>query len=390
MQVFNFLLSAIAFLLLAFACHLLYARQGNLLLNRLLSVPLLMRFGQICIFLLIVSGYNHVYPFFQVVFTPLFFVAPACSWLYVRCFVRAQNKLKKSDAIHFIPFLLALIHLLLPVKFVNWHIVSDEIIAGGHFSVTESTGFFPAAFYSYGLAVLVAGYLIASWYIVSSSGIIRKSKWNAHKRWLFFYLSSSSFFKLLGFAAVLLKIRGIAYVNNPVFLIISCLVLLFMMTFVLYQPGILYGYILINKKIGTTKEPIEVEVSVSKKIAAPAAKLSIANQATHADAIARLMEVEQPFLSADYQIIHLAQTLQIPVHHCSQTINQHFGRNFRDWLNGYRVRHFIELYRLANDQITIEAAAFQSGFRNITTFYNAFKKETGHMPKTYFEHILAE
>jgi AraC-like DNA-binding protein len=32
---------------------------------------------------------------------------------------------------------------------------------------------------------------------------------------------------------------------------------------------------------------------------------------------------------------------------------------------------------------TIEAIAMESGFKNVTTFYNTFKKETGQLPKEH-------
>ncbi|SDD94252.1 AraC family transcriptional regulator [Niabella drilacis] len=384
MQIFNFLLSAMAFLLIVFALHLLYTKQGNRLLNRLLSVHLLTRFGHACILLLIVSGYQ-VYPVFHKLSMSLFFIAPACSYLYVRCFLNGETRLKKYDFLHFIPALLVLLHLLpVPQKVVNWQHVSHQILIGGHFSVTENTGLLPANFYSAGLFVLTLGYLIVVWWLVLSSGFIRKSKWDTTKIWLFFYLLTVTFFKLLGFVAYLLNVTGASYLGNPAFIIISCLGLLFMMIFILHQPGILYGYILLSGRPRETPEP--VKVPVTKKIAATGSNTTGEQQQKYIEAITRLMEEEQPFLAADCQIIHLAQRLQIPVHHCSQAINKAMGKNFRDWLNGYRIRYFIDRYPEEADKMTIESVAFQSGFKNITTFYNAFKKETGQMPKGYFEH----
>ncbi|MGJ7031295.1 helix-turn-helix domain-containing protein [Niabella hirudinis] len=371
-----------AFLLIVFALHLLYAKQGNRLLNRLLAIHLLARFGQGCILLFMVWGY----PVFYKILMPLFFITPACSYLYVRCFLNGETRLKKYDYLHFIPGLLMLIHLLpLSQKAVNWKHVSQQILTGGQFSVTESTGLLPANFYSIGLFVLTSVYLIAVWWMVLSSGVIRKSKWNTTKVWLFFYLSTVSFFKLLGFVAYLLNANGASYIRNPVFIIVSCLGLLFMMLFILHQPGILYGYILLSGRPKETPGP--VKVPVTKKIAVAGATTTSEQQQKYIEAITRLMEEEQPFLAADCQIIHLAQGLQIPVHHCSQAINKVMGKNFRDWLNGYRIRYFISRYPQEADTMTIESIAIQSGFKNITTFYNAFKKETGQMPKGYFEHL---
>ncbi|RZK61204.1 MAG: AraC family transcriptional regulator [Pedobacter sp.] len=54
-------------------------------------------------------------------------------------------------------------------------------------------------------------------------------------------------------------------------------------------------------------------------------------------------------------------------------------------MNGYRVSHFLLHYPLQSEKMTIEAIAQESGFKNQATFYNAFKKEKGLMPKAYFQ-----
>ena len=96
------------------------------------------------------------------------------------------------------------------------------------------------------------------------------------------------------------------------------------------------------------------------------------------------MEEEEPFLLPDFQIIHLAQKLNIPAHHCSYVINNVIGKNFRDWINSYRITNFIKNYPANSAKMTIETIAYQCGFKSLATFYNAFKKETGLMPKAYF------
>ena len=388
MQVFSFLLSAVGFLLIVFATHLLFSSRGNLMLNRLLAVQMLARFGQICIFLLLISGYFSVFPVLQCIFIPFFFAAPACSYLYVRGFISGSTNLKKQDFLHFIPAFLAIIHVL-PLPFtniVNWEQVANQIIAGGHLSLKERNGLFPAKVYSMGQAVLLILYTVASWYLLFSAGFFRNNKWEVNKISLIFYLSMATFFKLLSFVALLLNIAGKQHVTNPVFLAISCLVLLFMMVFVLCRPGILYGYVLVSSGQGENRT--EEKTPVNTKIASAKSKLAPQQQLQYAEAINSLMDTEQPFLSPGFQIIHLAQHLQIPVHHCSATINTVMGKNFRDWLNSYRVQYFIKQYPALSGQMTVETVAYQSGFKNITTFYNAFKKETGQMPTAYFEQYL--
>jgi AraC-like DNA-binding protein len=69
-------------------------------------------------------------------------------------------------------------------------------------------------------------------------------------------------------------------------------------------------------------------------------------------------------------------------------INNHIGKNFRDWINSYRITHFLTQYPILADKITIEAIAQEAGFKNQATFYNAFKKEKGIMPRAYFSQEL--
>ncbi|MNV63201.1 transcriptional activator FtrA [compost metagenome] len=94
--------------------------------------------------------------------------------------------------------------------------------------------------------------------------------------------------------------------------------------------------------------------------------------------------MKQPYLLESFQIVDLAGELNIPVHHCSFVLNNLIGKNFRDWINEYRINSFMEQYPLKAERMTIESVAHECGFKSIATFYNAFKKETGLMPTAYF------
>ncbi len=77
----------------------------------------------------------------------------------------------------------------------------------------------------------------------------------------------------------------------------------------------------------------------------------------------------------------------MPSHHLSYIINEMLNKNFRDWLNGYRINYFIENFRLKSDKMTIEALASEAGFSSPATFYSAFKKEMDTSPTAYFKEI---
>jgi len=95
------------------------------------------------------------------------------------------------------------------------------------------------------------------------------------------------------------------------------------------------------------------------------------------------MEEDKLYLNPNLQISDLSAAAGIPVHHCSYILNYSIGKSFRDFINGYRIALFLERFPHEQQKKTVEAIALESGFKNIATFYNAFKKEKGVQPYEY-------
>lgn len=103
------------------------------------------------------------------------------------------------------------------------------------------------------------------------------------------------------------------------------------------------------------------------------------------EALARYMEEVKPYLQPEIKISDLADALMVPKHQLSRTINHGFHKNFFDFINGYRIRAFIEARcdaRLRH-QNTLELA-YAVGFNSKSAFNRAFLKETGQSPRAYF------
>ena len=66
-------------------------------------------------------------------------------------------------------------------------------------------------------------------------------------------------------------------------------------------------------------------------------------------------------------------------------INSHFNKSFPDFINCYRIKRAIDLLKSENNRLTIEGVAFECGFGNRTSFYKAFKSETGKLPSEYLK-----
>ncbi len=92
----------------------------------------------------------------------------------------------------------------------------------------------------------------------------------------------------------------------------------------------------------------------------------------------------KPWLEPDLNLKQLAEALQCQPHHLSQVINQHFGRNFYDYINSFRVEEVkARLFNAKYSHLTLLAIAFDCGFNSKASFNHVFKKFTGVSPSEY-------
>ncbi len=402
MQSLNLIVSTSCLFLLLFSMHLFFAKKGNKLLNILLSVIFFARFGQILTSLLFKSGQPNTLAFFYQTFTPLYYAAPACFYLYITGFLQDRKSLEKIEWLHFVPALLAVIHVI-PWHFttaLDWNLIGKQLAENGYFSLKAKSGLFPPYFHYLFRPILVFGYLCLTWIaVLRLKNNTQQILEGEGRKWIIFFLRIATFFQLFSLVPIILRGLHIPYVNAS-FIVLNCLALLVILLYALHKPYIFYGYLLVAvdwtkkpaaKKAETDASLISASEEEAKPTHAAVKKINLldAQLSDYALAMKEIMQGEQLYLVHDFQIIDLAAKLNIPIHHCSFVINKHIGKNFRDWINSYRVDHFLKQYPLKSDKITIEAIASEAGFKSLATFYNAFKKETGLMPTSYFAQELS-
>jgi AraC-like DNA-binding protein len=100
------------------------------------------------------------------------------------------------------------------------------------------------------------------------------------------------------------------------------------------------------------------------------------------DKLARLMAQEHYFLESELSLRVLAERLKLHPHHLSQILNMKLGKSFHDYINELRVVHARQLL-LQEPQKSITDIAFESGYNNKNSFYNAFKRHCGMTPSDY-------
>ncbi len=87
------------------------------------------------------------------------------------------------------------------------------------------------------------------------------------------------------------------------------------------------------------------------------------------------------YIEADLSLQKLAKIIDTLPNYLSQVINVKHDKNFREYINTYRIEFAKKM--LINTRLKIEAVAFDSGFNTISTFNIAFKKETGITPSQF-------
>ncbi len=96
------------------------------------------------------------------------------------------------------------------------------------------------------------------------------------------------------------------------------------------------------------------------------------------------IQKEQRYLDPYFSLEKLAEELDMSVSGLSKIINTNSNTNFSDFVNAFRVAQVKEL--LASNEFseyTIAAIGLECGFNSKSTFYSAFKKNTGITPVQY-------
>lgn len=97
-----------------------------------------------------------------------------------------------------------------------------------------------------------------------------------------------------------------------------------------------------------------------------------------------LMQEEYAYRHPELRLSDVATRISVSPHHLSEVINTTYGKTFNQYINEYRVREAMKrLADEANRSAYIIDIAYQVGFNNKTTFYQAFKSLAGMSPSEY-------
>ncbi len=292
-------------------------------------------------------------------------------YLYVNHLVHRSTNFQTKELLHFIPFALYEIILLIGGIFSLIDFSSSSVS-----DVSQA----PAIFKIFNWILIVQGT------IYLSLSIITLNRYNAHLKDIVSsleqvqlnWLKNLSMTGLAALAIFLVEDIVLAYGINLSNFIISSV------GFALYVYGIGYTGLL---KSEIFADPVvkrvmtEMETETTKY---ERSGLTEEMAERYLRDLIRLMEEKKLYRNSSLTLTDLAEALSISSHNLSEVINTKLLKNFYDFVNGYRLEEVKkDLIDPSKQHLKILSLAFDAGFNSKATFNTLFKERMGKTPSEF-------
>lgn len=313
--------------------------------------------GFIISLLLLAVVYEVVNPIWQSYLVFIFHIAVFCWAPFMLLFFSSFTNTKLPEGVqrYFIPAVVTGFLVLFRAANADFlTFLSTPLL----FNLSLGSGLFILFAFSFNLFVFIRAYRF-----YSAVKIHRPSLRNEHMSFLYYFFWLSVVALLLVPVNTLLIAKGF---TNPFFVDYHILGL-FLSSLIFFETYYLWRYPEIIKE----------------------SKVIVIHTDDHRewlDKLTTLMQHSKPYRQPDLTVSDLADMLGARAHVLSRVINDHHNKNFRDFVNTYRVEEFIELVNTPQyKHYTFLALAQEVGFNSKSTFNLAFKKLTHKNPREYFK-----
>ncbi|MFD2531813.1 helix-turn-helix domain-containing protein [Gracilimonas halophila] len=378
-------LSVIA-LSLVLIIRILVRKDRQVFSNRLLITFFGINIAALALYLLVFTGLIENLWYLYRTTLPLSLISPAIGYLYIRSVLNDENALHKSDIWHSVPFLLGFLQYA-PFYFSSATFkkqVVKQLLSDNTLEYTTNVGMVDEATFS------VVRALISLTYSLLIIHLLRK-----HKVYVLYKNVNSKGFKqriykwillfgvtlsvnLISFSSFVLTnlfpvLQPSALVSGLIeFLIVTLFngTLIFYTAYLLVFPETLIGLYNYQRKAQQNNDAKENENRNEFE--------------EEINALKEALEKDNVYLTNSLKLNDLATELNIPARKLSYLINEHFGMNFNELINEYRIKDAISKIEEGYfETYTVSALLKDIGFSNKTTFYKLFKDKTGSTPTEY-------
>ncbi len=102
------------------------------------------------------------------------------------------------------------------------------------------------------------------------------------------------------------------------------------------------------------------------------------------DSLLLLMKEDGLYREPELSILDVSERLKTPRHHITQVLNEELGKNFYTFINEYRIEDAKQrLKDPKNNNLTVLAVGYDSGFNSKSSFNTLFKKYVGLTPSAF-------
>ncbi len=321
---------------------------------------------------------------FKFVNTVQFLTAPAFLFS-ILFFTNPSYKIKKSDWLHFVPFVL--------YGFFEYTIYynTTSISVFPLFKLTQDTAFLVRNI----LPVIMLPYFVAVYYLLkrhqTNLKLIVSNTSQINLEWLiqFLYILFITLFIWLNDA-----IFGIPYITEATNMIYA--ICIFFLAYYSIQQKTIFAF-----KQKDTQEIVDLFKNAqsdplpgvpeqdegAEPVSSEKSKFRLLTDTQLENLtlqLSSLMEQEKIFLDNDLNLSIIAKKLGISIHEASFLINKTTKDNFYNYVNKFRVEEAKRLLSSKKmEELNILGIAFASGFNSKTTFNTTFKKYVGISPTQY-------
>jgi len=357
-----------------FIVILLLTKKQKSLTDKLLALFIASIGMQLLGYYLKQAGYWEQYPHLTGITAPVVLFHGPFLYLYCLYSLRPDRALRRIDYLHFTPGVAAYLYM---TRFFFFYSAEEKrLIDSGEISDFDLFSQFLL------IAILISGlsYSIASYRLTIKHRHVSEEYFSFSEgvslRWLRYCILSIGMVFLT--AAVVIFLRDSLDLRFP-----------FDPEYIFYT--IIIGFIFLVGYFGIKQEHLFINYPRTNSAMSdgrrPTAKYKHSGiDEEKADqlfeSLIRRMEEEQPFLEPRLTLAELAGMLRVSANNLSQIINQKAKVNFYDFVNNYRVDHFIKSAG-KNKRYNLLALALESGFNSKSSFNQIFRKHKGQTPSEF-------
>ncbi|XDD48846.1 helix-turn-helix domain-containing protein [Leptospira sp. WS92.C1] len=287
-----------------------------------------------------------------------------CLYLYTRVLVQNQTKLKKTDLLHFLPFLFFAIGSYFP----NLETEKFRIDLG------LSSSWYTTLIYGVATPISLIPYCILSFRLVQKH-FSRIHEFFSYEeigitlKWL--NTVCITFLLILLVQMFYLIVQNVAEPIYPSPRFTNSLMIGFLL---------LLSFFILRQQAVFHEEKTELD-AVSENEKYSKSRIEKAKMDKIADDLLKYMEQHKPYLKDDLGIQDITEALQISTNHLSQVFNLHLRKNFFTLTNEYRIEEVkTRLKDSEFKEYPVLRIGLECGFNSKSSFYSVFRKMTGLRP----------